>query len=73
MKTSFDISVNAIGMFSLLRYLSEFKVRCTISALAISAAMASISFSNPVRLNGILKILRMWVVIMQEAGLPPPL
>lgn len=72
MNTSFEIKLNAIGMFSLLRYLNELSVKCTMSALAISPAIASISFSKLVRLNGILKILRTWVVIIHEAGLPPP-
>ena len=73
MKTSLDIRLNAIGIFSSFKYRKELSVRCTMSALDISPAIASISLSNPVRLKGMLKMRRMCVVIMQEAGAPPPL
>jgi len=56
--TSFEIKLKAIGMFSSFRYLNELRVKCTMSALAISAAIASISLSKPVKLKGILKILK---------------
>ncbi len=73
MNTKRDIRLKAMGMFSSLRYLRALSVRCTMSALDISPAITSISLSNPVKLNGILKMRKMCVVIMHEAGAPPPL
>ena len=72
MKTNLEIKLKAIGIFSLFKYLNEFNVKCTISALAISPAITSISLSKAYKLNGILNILKMWVVIIHDAGVPPP-
>ena len=44
-KTSFEIKLIAIGTFSLVRYLIELRVKCTISALAISIEICSLSLS----------------------------
>lgn len=73
MNTNFEIKLKAIGIFSSFRYRNAFSVRCTMSAFDRSPAMTSISLSKPVWLNGMLKMRIMCVVIMQEAGEPPPL
>ena len=58
-KTSLEIRLTAIGTFSFVRYRMEFRVRCTMSALAISIEICSLSLSYAGWLKGMLKILKM--------------
>ena len=44
-KTSFEIRLMAIGTFSFVRYLMELRVKFTISALAMSIEIYSLSLS----------------------------